>query len=116
MSKPIFGVLVGLFICGLMVSGCAQQAKATDSQQAIAQAEQYQSIEEKVQYLVTQANQFLNSKEFNEAISTAQYVIKELDQNSQDAKNILETAKAELQKVAQGAVKDVKNVLGGIGQ
>jgi len=117
MSKSFLGgFLVLLLAAGLMISGCAQQAKTSNSQEAIDQAQQYQSVDEKVRYLVSQANQFLNSQEFNEAISTAQYIIRNLDQNSQDAKNIIETAKAELQKAAEGAVKDVKNVLGGIGQ
>ena len=106
-------LVLGIFV-SLTAAGCAQ--KAANSQQAVQQSQQYQTVDEKVKYLVSQANQFLNSKEFNEAVSTAQYILSNLDKNSQEAKSILETAKAQLQQAAQGAVKDVSSALGGFGQ
>ena len=58
----------------------------------------------------------MNSKEFDQAIRAAQYVLSNLDSNSAQAQSIIDKAKAEMQKAAESAMADVKNKLGGIGQ
>ena len=73
------------------------------------------TVQEKVNYLVDQANAFVSSKEFEEAIKTAQYILSNFDQNSQKAKDIIEKAKAELSKKATAAVDDIKGKISGFG-
>ena len=52
------------------------------------------TVEEQVNYLVSQANAFINSQEFDQAIKTSQYILRNLDKSSEEAKGIIETAKA----------------------
>jgi hypothetical protein len=106
-------VLIGTALT-LGVMGCAK--KAANSQEAIATSQQMKTVDEQVKYLVSQANSFINSKQFDQAIQTAQHILSNLDQNSAEAKSIIEKAKAELQKAAQGAVADVQKKLGSFGQ
>lgn len=108
-------IVLALFVTmSLSLVSCAQ--KAANSAEAIQQAQSKQSVEEKVNYLVGQANAFVNSKEFDEAIKTAQYILSNLDKDSQAAQDIIEKAKAELGKMAQQAMDDVKNKLGNLGK
>jgi len=109
--KRLFMRFVTLaMLVGFLAAGCAP--KAADSQQAIAQSKTMKTADDQAKHLVGQANAFINSKNFDEAIKTAQYILSNLDQNSADAKSILEKAQAELQKSAQAAEGDMKNKLG----
>ena len=116
--KKIFGVVLVCFIVlAVAMTGCAQTApKSTSSQEAITQAQALTTVPEKVKYLVGQANAFLNSKQFDQAINTAQYILSNLDASSLDAKSIIEKAKAELQKAGQKALSDVTGKLGSFGK
>jgi len=89
------------------VIGCTK--KAANSQEAIQQAQELKTPEEQAKYLISQANAFINSKEFDQGIKTAQYVISNLDRNSQEAQSIIEKAKEELKKAAQGALDEARN-------
>lgn len=100
---------IGLFT--LLGAGCTK--KAASSSEAIQNAQKLKTVEEKVNYLIKQAEAFYNSKEFQQAIQTAQYVLSNLDRNSQSAKNLIEKAKAQLQATAQKAVQDATNKLFG---
>jgi hypothetical protein len=102
-SQSIF-VFVVLF--GFIAFGCEQ--RASNAQDAITQSKTKTTVEAQVDYLVSQANAFFNSKNFDEAIATAQYVLSNLDKDSDKAKSIIEMAKAELQKLAQQKVEDLK--------
>ena len=97
-----------------VVFGCAK--KAANSQEAIENAKQMKTVEEQANYLVGQANAFVNSKNFDEAINTAKYVLANLDSNSQAAKDIVTKATEEMKKAAMGAVDDMKNKLGSFGK
>jgi hypothetical protein len=91
-----------------VVSGCSQPPKAATAQEAIQQSEAKQTPQEKVDYLVSQANAFVNGKQFEEGIAVAQHILQKLDANSQEAKSILERATEELAKVANQKVAEVK--------
>jgi hypothetical protein len=115
--KKTLGLLVAvLMISAFGIVGCAQKAKTASSSEAIEQAKQMQSVEDQVKFLVSEANAFLNSQKFDEAVNTAKYVLGQLDANSQDAKSIIEKAQAELKKLAEQKMQDVKGALGNIGQ
>ena len=127
MNRKKFLSLVSSLIFTLTVFGCSQQQSTTSSSQAIEKSQALSSTQEKVNYLIQQANAFINSKNFEEAISTAKYVLANLDQNSSQAKSILQRAQEELKKLAEqklGEVKadankamdDVKNKLGNLGK
>ena len=117
-SKVLISTLCLIFTLGLI--GCAQQPKSANSQEAIQQANNLKTAEEKIRYLVKEANAFISSEKFNESIRIAEYILARLDKDSTDAKSILEKAKAELkafaEKKAAEAQADVKKKLGSFGQ
>lgn len=108
MKKKLI-VIVSILFIGASIWGCTQ--KAANSSEAIQAAQAKQTVDQKVSYLVSQANAFVSSKEFDEAIKTAQYILSNLDKDSAAAQSIIEKAKAEMQKAAQAAVSDVKDKL-----
>jgi hypothetical protein len=114
MGRTILTLLLAGMMLTFGIMGCAK--KAANSQEAIATAQQMKTVDEQVKYLISQSNAFINSKEFDQAIKTAQHILSNLDQNSAEAQSIIEKAKAELQKAAQGAVADVQKKLGSFGQ
>ena len=106
-------LLISFFFFSLILAslqGCNQQ-KAASSQDAIQQSQAIKTVDEQVKYLVSQANTFINSKNFDEAIKISQHILQDLDSNSQEAKTILEQAKAGLKKIAEQKVAEVKSDL-----
>lgn len=108
MRKLILIVLILAVSGSISIIGCTQ--KAATSQEAIERAEEFQTVEEKTDYLIKQANAFLDSEEFDEGIETAQYILTNLDTSSEEAQNILETAKAELGRAAEGVMEGAPEV------
>jgi len=106
--------LLGLF-AGLLLVGCAQQ-KAASSKEAIETAKAMETAEQKAAYLIQQAKAFYNSKDFQESVNIAQYILRYVDKDSQAAKDLLDKAKEALASAAKGAVEDVKKSLPGLGQ
>jgi hypothetical protein len=106
----VFAAAISLIV-GSGLLGCAE--KATSSQDAIEKSKSYEGAEGQAKYLIKQANGFLDSEEFNEAIKTAQYVLRNLDDSSEEAKRIIEESRAELKEVATDAIEDAKRKLGG---
>lgn len=112
MRKQLFLVAVICLCCGMLLSlGC--EKRAATASEAIQNSQALKTAEEKANYLMKQAEAFYNSKEFQQAIQTAQYVLSNLDKNSQPAKDLIEKAKAQLQAAAQKAMGDVSNKLFG---
>ena len=108
-------VVLSLFVCLSLTiflsTGCTQ--KVASVSEAINNAQALKTVQEKADYLVKQAEAFYNSKEFQQAIQIAQYVLNNVDRNSQAAKDLIEKAKAQLQAIAQKATGDVTNKLFG---
>ena len=102
----VFGLIVCLAL-GLALIGCGTK-KAASSQQAIEVSKTLQTAQAKVDYLLQQAQAFYNSKNFQESVNVAQYVLNYLDRNSQEAKNLLEKAKSELAALAQKKLDELK--------
>ena len=106
--KKLSSALIVTGTClSLLLAGCAQE-KAASSKEAIEVAKEMETTEQKVDSLLKQANAFYNSKEFQEAVNTAQYILRYLDKDSQQAKDLLQKAKEALASAAKGAVEDVK--------
>ncbi len=116
MNNKFLFVLCFVFALSLGVTGCSQGPKANNSQEAIQSSKSLPTVEEQAQYLVSQANSFVNSQKFDQAVETAKYILANLDKNSADAKKILEDATAQMKKAAEGALDDMKKKIGGIGQ
>jgi len=108
-------IILGVILCcagALFLSaGCAK--KAGSSSEAIQSSQSLKTVQEKTNYLMNQAQSFYNSKEFQQAVETAQYVLSNLDKNSQQAKDLIEKARVQLQAAAQKAMGDVSNKLFG---
>lgn len=116
MKKLSLIIVAVSFMAVFSFAGCAQQPKADNAQQAIDQSKSMATVEEQVKYLVGQANAFVNSKDFDQATQTVQYVLSNLDANSQEAKSVLEKAAAEMRKVAEQKAEELKKTLGGLGK
>ena len=118
MKKFLVLVMVACVGMVLVFSGCAK--KAATSNDAISQADAFNTVNEKVKYLVSQANAFVSSKQYDQAISVAQYILSDLDKSSAEAKGILQKAteqlKAEATKALGTVQSDVKSKLGTFGK
>jgi hypothetical protein len=106
--RKMFVIMLALV---LVVSGCGTQ-KAESGKAAIQTAKTMETAQEKTDYLVSQAKAFYNSKEFQDAVDTAQYVLRYLDRDSQEARDMLKKAKDALIAQTRGAAKDAKKKLG----
>jgi hypothetical protein len=109
MRSPLV-VLSVLAMVSLVAAGCAK--RAASSSEAIEHAKTLTVPQEQVNYLVGQAQAFLSSKNYQEAIKTAQYVLSNVDANAQAAKDVLEKATQQLKRDAEQAAGDVKKKLG----
>ncbi|HOD11866.1 MAG TPA: hypothetical protein PLO93_06445 [Candidatus Omnitrophota bacterium] len=105
--RKLFVVGVVLCLCCSVFFGC--EKKAGSASEAIDSAQSLKTVSEKADYLIKQAEAFYNSKEFQQAIQVAQYVLNNLDKESKPAQSLIEKAKAELQAAAQKAVGDAAN-------
>ena len=112
MKKTLLLGIVICLSCGMLLSaGCTKKSASVN--ETIQNSQSLKTIQEKADYLIKQAEAFYNSKQFQQAIETAQYVLNNLDNSSQQAKDLIEKAKAQLQAAAQKAVGDVSNKLFG---
>jgi len=112
MKKMLILGIVICFSCGMLLSaGCAKEPVPVSSNEAIQNSQSLNTVEEKSNDLIKQAEAFYNSNEFQKAIEIAQYVLDNLNKDFQPAKDLIEKAKAQLQATAQEAVGDVSNQL-----
>jgi hypothetical protein len=107
-------LIVGLSL-SLLISGCGPKKEAS-SQDAINVAENLETIKERADYLVAQAKAFYNSKRFQDALDSAQYVLSYLDKDSQEAKDLIQKAKDALITKAQSSFDEGKKRLEGLGK
>jgi len=90
-------------------------AAAKTSKEAIALADKLKTVNEKKDYLIAQTESFYKSEEFEQVVEVAQYVLGNLDKDSNVAKHLIEKAKNKLKEQAQDKVNEVKNSLGDFG-
>ena len=107
MRKGIIAMVVLCLLVGITLVGCGAK-KAGSSKEAINATQTMETAKQKTDYLIGQAKAFYNSKEFQNAVDVAQYVLRYLDSDSQQAKDLLQKAKEALASAAKGAVEDVK--------
>ncbi len=104
-----------VLFCSLAVAGCGSK-KAASSSEAINVSKTMETVQEKVNYLVEQAKAFYDSKDFQQTVKVAQYILQSLDKDSQQAKTLLEKAKTAILEAAKTAAEDMKNKLGDLGK
>jgi biopolymer transport protein ExbB/TolQ len=110
MGKALLLAAIVCLSCGVLLSsGCTKKSGSVS--EAIQSSQSLKTVQEKADYLIKQAEAFYNSKEFQQAIQTAQYILSNLDKNSQPAQDLIEKAKAQLQATAQKAAGDLKSKL-----
>jgi len=108
-------IVVAVMLLSLVIYGCGPE-KAESGKAAIETAKTMETAEQKAEYLVGQAKAFYNSKQFQDAVTAAQYVLRYLDKDSQAAQKLLEQAKEALTSQAKGAMEDAKKGLAGFGK
>lgn len=106
MKKVFFVFFVVILGFGVLFAGCGPKKEAS-SQAAIEKSKTMTTVEQKVDYLTKQADAFLKSKDFKQAVDVAQYILTDLDKESVKAKDLLEKAKTEIEKAATDALKNV---------
>lgn len=114
--KRFFFIAITLGLsASLLLAGCVQQ-RAASSKEAIETAGAMETTQQKVDYLIKQARAFYNFRDFQDAVNTAQYILRHLDKDSQAAQDLLQKAKNALASAAKSAAEDVKKKLPGFGQ
>ncbi len=86
-------ILMGVI---LSISACSYGQRAHNFKEAIKFSKVKVTIEAQIQYLVGQADRFIKSGHFDEAIGIAKHILSKLDPNSAQAKSIIKKAKAQL--------------------
>ncbi len=103
--------IVGMVLSLSLLVGCGQKP-AANATEAIEYAKQLDTAKQQSDYLVSQALALLNSKDYQEAAKTAQYVLSSVDTQSQPAKQVLEESKSRLASDAKAALGDSKEKIG----
>jgi hypothetical protein len=107
MRRLSYMMIVVCIMLSFVLAGCGAQ-KAESSRAAIDNVKTMQTVQEKTDYLVSQAKAFYNSKDFQGAVDIAQHVLRYLDKDSQAAKDLLQKAKDQLAAQAQGMLDQAK--------
>lgn len=104
----LLGILSCFSLC--LVLGVVY-AGPTSVSEAIQKSQTFKDVKERVNYLIAKAQALYNSKQYQDAIDVATYILNKIDPNSEKAKSLIEKAKAQLQATAQKALGNVSNKL-----
>ncbi|MDX9701982.1 MAG: hypothetical protein RBU23_02950 [Candidatus Auribacterota bacterium] len=115
MKKLIASTVIAIAFIPVMLTGCGEK-KQDSASAAIEKSKEFQTVEQKANYLIGQAEKFYKANEYKEAVTTAQHVLSQLDKESSKAKKILEDAKSGLAEEAQKAAGGLKDAVKGIGK
>jgi hypothetical protein len=91
MKKGLIIVMALCLAASITLVGCGAQ-KAESGTVAIDNAKAMKTTQEQTKYLLGQAQAFINTKEFQYAIDVLQYVLRYLDADSTEAKELLRKA------------------------
>ncbi len=115
MRKTLVLIVCLLCVISFGLVGCGSE-KASSPKAAIEHAKTLQTTVEQVNYLISQAQAYYNSKEFQGTVDLAQYVLSYLDSDSQAAKDLVTKAKEAITAAASAAAEAAKSKLGSFGQ
>jgi len=100
MRKPIFIFVFALALgTGLATIGCAEQQES--AKEVINESEALESTEDQVEYLIQEAEAFLEEDLYAEARSVAEHVLDNLDSASKEAQDIVKKASSKMQETMQ---------------
>lgn len=102
MKKSLVVAIVVCMVASLTVAGCGSK-KAPTVKEAIKIAETMDTKEKQEEYLGKQARLFFEDKEFKQAIELAQYVLANINKESEGTKRLI--AKAQNAMAVQAAVE-----------
>jgi len=106
MKKRLSFMIIAFLSLSMLVAGCGPKKEASSSA-AIEKSKSLETTEEKVDYLIKQAEAFYNSDDFQSAVNIAQHVLSALDKDSAQAKALLDKAKEQLKGAATDALKNI---------
>ena len=92
MKKIIVIVIALCLVVGLALISYYRPRKAATIQDAVKKAQTMNTAEKKTDYLLKQAQLFLDSKDFQGTIDLSQYVLRNVDANSKEAKTLVRKA------------------------
>lgn len=131
--KALVTSLIALLVMSLVFVSCAQESakQMPNSTSAIEESNSMKTPEEKGNFLVQQAQGFLDSKQYEDAQTTAQHVIANFQAKAAEAKNIVkeaaqkliaqageatEKAKKNAAKAQEDATKAINEAIGNLGK
>ena len=116
----IFIIIMAGFIlvCSMIMTGCdisketnnkamtgVTNIEKLDSRKVINIAKSMETDDIRTQYLIKQAQAFYNAKKFQYSIDIAQYILRNLDANMKEVKDLLEKAKMALTDSRKSGLK-----------
>ena len=109
-----FGLIFTVFILAVAfaLSSCGPQ-KAGSSKEAIDIAKTMATTQEQTKYLIGQAKAYINSDEFQNAIDVLQYVLRYLDKDSPEAKELLKKAQEDLTAQLKQKAEEARKAFSG---
>ncbi|MFC1514794.1 hypothetical protein ACFL5X_02725 [Candidatus Omnitrophota bacterium] len=110
MTRQLLLVVI-LGLCVSFFSLACGPKKEGSSAEAISVAKTMETAQEQTDYLIGQAKAFYSSQQFQDAVETAQYVLRYLDSDSAAAKDLIEKAKEAITQQAQNAIKEATDRL-----
>lgn len=93
MRKFAVIIMALCLVVNFSLAGCGAK-KADTGTDAIEQAKTMKTVDQKKEYLLDQAQAFINAREFQYAIDVIQYTLKNVDANSEEAKKLLSKAQS----------------------
>ncbi|MCK4995132.1 MAG: hypothetical protein KAS13_08850 [Candidatus Omnitrophica bacterium] len=91
-----------------------QQKVAKTADEAIKFAKTLEGVQPKKDYLLTQAQSMYDSKELEEVVEIAKYVLEYVDSDGAKAKQLLEKATQDLEALARGGIDQAAKKIEGL--
>ena len=115
MKKGLIVIVALVLSLSITLVSCGPKKEASSSD-AIKIAKSMDTLEEKTNYLIGQAKAFYNSKDFQDSVEIAQYILRYLDRDSAEAKSLIEKAKNAIAAKTQKAVDKAKQGMMDLGK
>jgi hypothetical protein len=79
--------------------------------EVINESRSLETVNKQLDYLIQEARDFYNSKEYKEALELAEYILTYLDQHSEQALDLIEKIKNHLSDITASTAEDIKKML-----
>ncbi len=121
------GLMMVCVMAGVILVGCAQKTVADNATQVIEQSKAQGPVEAQANFLMEQANALVSSKNYQEAMNVAHYVIANFKDKAPEAQKLLQDIQVNVQQMFQekmgtvkkdvgAAAKDLNKTLGSFGK